>query len=155
MATLPAWDFTVAEAGIVAWIKAKAQTGDAAWARFVGTRKELAAVAEEMQKAPAVYVVYDGFVVASSNEYEALLAHRWFIVLALANAGSQREAEPLNDAAGPLMKQLFDLFGYTPPGCSSPLVPVTPPRPYFSPAKFAYYPLAFTTQSHHCASFMH
>ena len=152
MATVPAWDFTVAETGIVAWLKALTQQGSGAWCRMVATRKDLAAVAEEAQKSPAVWVVYDGFVVVRANEFNATLAHRWFVILAVATAASQRDAEPLNDLAGPWLKQLFELFGYTPPGCSTPLVPATPPRPYFSPAKFAYYPLAFVTQSEHCAA---
>lgn len=151
MATIPAWDFTVAEAGMLAWIKARTQQGPGAWCRTVGTRKDLAAVAEESQKAPAVWVVYDGFVVVRADENIATLAHRWFVILSVSTAASQRDAEPLNDMAGPWMKQLFGLFGFTPPGCSTPLVPATPPRPYFSPAKFAYYPLAFVTQSNHCA----
>lgn len=146
------WDFTVPEAGIVAWVKAKTQQGPGAWCRAVSTRKDLAAVAEEAQLSPAVWVVYDGFVVVSANEHVATLAHRWFVILSMSSAASQAEAAPLNDAAGPLLRQLFGLFGYVPPGCSTPLVPATPPRPYFSPARFAYYPLAFVTQSNHCAA---
>lgn len=151
MAMIP-WDFTSAEDGIVARVKGLTQQGAGAWCRSVGTRKDLAAVAEEAQLAPAVWVVYDGHVVVRADEHTATLAHRWFVILTISSAASQNEAAPLNDQAGPRLKQLFEgLFGWLPPGCSTPLVPSTPPRPFFSPAKFAYYPLAFVSQSAHCA----
>ncbi len=146
-----AWNFMLAETGMVDRLKATLQTGPNAWARAIGTRTELAAVTEDMQVVPAVYVVYDGFAVLDANEFEATLAHRWFVVIAVASAAAQREAAPRNQEAGPFMRDvLAALHGFLPPQCRSPLVPSTPPRPYFSPAKFAYYPLAFTTESYHC-----
>ncbi len=152
MSAPAAWDFMVPEAGIVDRLKATTQTGTGAWCRAVGTRAELAAVAEEMQVTPALYVVYDGFVVLAADEFSATLAHRWFVVLAVASAAGQRESAPRNQAAGPFMAAVLTaLHGYTPPGCKAPLVPTTPPRPHFSEAKFAYYPLAFSTESYHCA----
>jgi hypothetical protein len=149
-----AWDFTVAESGIVQRLKDRLQTGHGAWARQIGTRTELAAVVEEMQVVPAVYVVYNGFAVLSADECSAALAHRWFAVIAVSGiSAQQREAAPRNQEAGPYMRDvLHALHGWQPPGCSAALVPATPPRPYYSPAKFAYYPLAFTTESYHCAA---
>lgn len=147
------WNFLAAQVGIVDRIKAISQPEDGSgWARLVGSRKELAAVAEEMQVTPAVYVVYDGFaVLPSTDEYSLALSHRWLVVLAIGNAASQREAEVLDQEAGPLIGALIQsLHGYTPPQCTSPLVSSTPPRPYYSPAKFAYYPLLFTNGSVHC-----
>lgn len=145
------WNFHAAQVGIVERIKAFAQTGPDAWARAVGTRKELAAVAEEMQVTPAVYVVYDGFAVLAADEFSASLSHRWLVVLALGTAASQKEAEPLDQLAGPYIGQLIEhLHGYTPPQCVQPLVLATPPRPYYSPARFAYYPLLFITGSAVC-----
>lgn len=145
-----AWDFSDTEAGIVAWLKEHTQTGPNAWARVIGTRKELSAVAEEAQVAPAVYVVYRGFRVLEANEFEARLRHTWFVVLAVATAASQREAAPINDLAGRHLAQLFALHGQRMPGTTSPLIPATPPAPHYSPAKFAYFPLAFTHESYSC-----
>lgn len=148
--SLPDWDFSETEAGIVAWLKARTQSGPGAWAREIGTRKELAAVAEEMQVTPAVYVVYQGFRVVTATEDSFELAHRWFVVLAVATAASQREAAPINDLAGRYVSQLLNLNGQVMPGAGSPLLITTPPPPYYSPARFAYFPLAFTHTSFGC-----
>lgn len=148
------WNFLVAETGIVERIKKISQAPGSAWARFVGTRKDLATVAEEMQTVPAIYVVYDSFaVLPETDEFTLSLSHRWLVVLAMGTAASQREAEALNQSAGPYIGQLLSgLHGYTPPECSEPLIAGTPPRPYYSPARFAYYPLVFGTSSSHCSS---
>ncbi len=143
-------NFHAAEASIVAALQAALQSGDDRWARLVGTRKDLAATAEEMQMAPAVYVVYDGYTVLSASSFEAVLAHRWLVVIAVASAAQTREAAPLNTEAGPYVWDVVSaLHGVTPAGASSPLVPATPPRPYYSDAKFAYYPVAFTNEVRH------
>lgn len=141
-----AWNFHAAEGGIVERLKAVLQSGPGAWARAVETRDVLATVAEEMQTTPAVYVVYDGFAVLEANEQQALLAHRWLAIVAIGNATQGREAAPRNQEAGPRVADvLAALHGYRPPGSTTALVPATPPRPYYSDAKFAYYPVAFTT----------
>lgn len=146
------WNFLAAQPAIVQRIKDTAQAPGTAWARVVGTRKDLAAVAEEMQVTPAVYVVYDGFVVLPESDETLLsLTHRWLVVLALGNAASQAEAEQLDQAAGPLLANLLEvLHGHRLVGTAQPLVATTPPKPYYSPARFAYYPLLFTTGSTHC-----
>lgn len=145
-------NFLAAQPGIVQRIVDTAQAGGTAWARKVGTRKDLAAVAEEMQVTPAVYVVYDGFaVLPESDEYTLSLSHRWLVVLAMGNAASQSEALQLDQAAGPLIANLLvALHGHLPAGTTQPLVASTPPRPYYSESRFAYYPLLFTTSSIHC-----
>ncbi|WP_175716544.1 phage tail terminator protein [Burkholderia anthina] len=152
MITQP-WNFLIAEAGIVDRAKEISQTPGSAWARVVGTRKDLATVTEDMQTVPAIFVVYDGFAVKpETDESTLVLSHRWLVVLAMGNAGSQREAEVLNQQAGPYIGQLlWGLHGYTPAGCREPLMANTPPRPYYSPARFAYYPLLFATSSAHCS----
>jgi len=147
------WNFTVAEVGIVNRLKERVGSGPLAWARLVGTRADLAAVAEAMQMAPAVYVTYNGFAVASADEYACSLLHRWFATVAVSNVVDARESGPRNQEAGPYMASVLDaLHGFTPPDCNTPLVPITPPRPYYGSAKFAYFPLAFTTTSYHCAT---
>ena len=145
-------NFLAAQPGIVQRIKDVAQAPGTAWARLVGTRKDLAAVAEEMQVTPAVYVVYDGFaVLPESDEFTLALSHRWLVVLAVGHAASQTEALQLDQTAGPLIASLLvALHGHRPAGAAQPLVASTPPRPYYSDARFAYYPLLFTTSSVHC-----
>lgn len=148
------WNFTIAETGIVERIKLATQTGPDSWARKVGTRKFMTSITEDMQVVPAVYVLYRGFSILSASEYEATLAHRWGIVLAIGNATPGAEASPLNQEAGPLLGNLFALLhGFTAPACTTPLVPQTPPEPWFGESKFAYYPLLFTNQSYHCTNF--
>ncbi|MCK9987646.1 MAG: hypothetical protein AzoDbin1_04118 [Azoarcus sp.] len=144
------WNFHAAESGIVAELKAATQAGPGAWARAVETRDVLATVAEEMQTPPAIYVVYDGFVVIEADEQRALIAHRWLAVVAIGNATQGREAAPRNQESGPYVAAVIAaLHGYRPPGSMTALVPATPPRPYYSEAKFAYYPVAFTTSVLH------
>lgn len=144
------WNFHAAEAGIVEQLKACCQAGPGAWARAVETRDVLATVAEEMQVVPAVYVVYDGYAVLDADEQRALLAHRWIAVVAVSDASQGREAGPRNQAAGPYVADvLAALHGYLPPGCTGALVPAPPPRPYYSEARFAYYPVAFSAEVYH------
>lgn len=146
------WNFLAAQTGIVARIESVSQSGPDAWCRVVGTRKDLAAVSEEMQTVPAVYVVYDGFaVLPSTNEQVLVLSHRWLVVLAVGTAASQKDADRLDQLAGPYLGQLIQaLHGFTPEGCREPLVMSTPPRPYYSPARYAYYPLLLTNSTSHC-----
>lgn len=147
-----AWNFLEAQTGIVERIRDVAQSGPEAWCRLVGTRKDLAAVAEEMQTTPAVYVVYDGFAVLPGSDYMTLLlSHRWLVVLAIGTAASQKDADRLDQLAGPHIGALINaLHGFIPTGCREPLVMATPPRPYYSPARFAYYPLLLTNSTSHC-----
>jgi len=146
------WNFLEAQTGIVERVREISQSGPDAWCRLVGTRKDLATVAEEMQTTPAVYVVYDGFaVLPGSDEYALNLSHRWLVVLAIGTAASQKDADRLDQLAGPYIGYLIQaLHGYTPPQCREPLVMATPPRPYYSPARFAYYPLLLVNSTSHC-----
>jgi hypothetical protein len=145
-----AWNFTVAEAGIVDRLKVATQQGPAKWAREVGTRADMARVAEEQQNAPCLYVVYDGYVVQTADEYACQLLHRFLVVVVVKNAAAQREVSAIDADAGAKMKSVLQaLHGFKPPACTSKLVPTTPPRPYHS-AGFAYFPLAFAVESNHC-----
>jgi len=150
---MAAWNFLEAQTSIVERIRDVSQSGPAAWCRLVGTRKDLSEVAEEMQTTPAVYVVYDGFaVLPGSDELMLSLSHRWLVVLAIGNAAAQKEADRLDQIAGPHIGDLIQaLHGFKPRNCREPLVMATPPRPYYSPARFAYYPLLLTTSSTHCS----
>lgn len=144
------WDFHAAEGSIVAQLHTRCQTGPDAWAREIGTRAQLAAVAEEMQNCPAIYLVYDGYAVLDADAQRAVLMHRWLAVVAVSNAVQGRDSAPRTQEAGPYVGAVFQaLHGYMPVGSVEALVPATPPRPYYSEAKFAYFPVAFTTIAHH------
>ncbi|NMG48948.1 hypothetical protein GO613_12640 [Azoarcus communis] len=144
------WNFHQAEASIVAQLRACCQTGDGAWARDIGTRAALADTAEEMQSCPAIYVVYDGYGVLDADPQRAILAHRWLAVVAVANAVQGRESAHRTQEAGPFVGDVFRaLHGFMPVGSVEAMVPATPPRPFYSPARFAYFPVAFTTIAHH------
>lgn len=149
------FNLLAAEDGIVGRLKLLTQHGPDAWARMVGTRDYLATVAEEMQHAPAVYLVFDGLVVFDADEQRSSLGLRWLVVVVVSTAAQPAEAAPRNQEAGPLLASvLVGLQGYTPAGCASGLVPATPPRPFYSPGgRFAYYPLAFTARVMHSQRF--
>ena len=144
------WNFHAAEASIVEQLRQCCQHGERAWARDIGTRATLADTAEEMQHCPAIYLVYDGYMVAEADVQRAALIHRWLAIVAVANAVQGREAAPRNQDAGPLVGDVFRaLHGFMPAGSVEAMGPATPPRPFYSPAKFAYFPVAFTTVAHH------
>lgn len=140
-----------AEAAIVQRLEQVTQQGEGAWCRKVATRDYLASVSEEMQAAPAIYVVYDGLVVYDADEQRASMGHRWIVVVAVAvTASDQREAAPRNATGGRWMGEvLAALHGLLVPGHTHGLVPQTPPRPYYSEGgKFAYFPLVFMARAH-------
>lgn len=138
-----------AEAAIVQRLEQATQQGPDAWCRVIGTRDYLATVAEEMQTAPAIYVVYDGLVVYDADEQRASLGHRWLVVIAVETAQAPREAAPRNELGGERMHQVLSaLHGLQVPGHTHGLVPAQPPRPYYSPTgRYAYYPLAFVARA--------
>lgn len=147
------WDLLVGQPGIVARLEAATRQGPGAWCRKIATARELSDVVEDQQVTPALFVLHDAFQVVEADEFSATLVHRWFVVLSLKNAASQRTPSALDEEASQLLAKVLDtLVGFTPPRCASPLIPATPPRPFYSPAKFAYYPLAFTHKSFHCTT---
>lgn len=139
-----------AEAAIVQRLQQATQQGPQAWCRKVATRDYLASVAEEMQAAPACYVVYDGPVVFDADEQRLSMGHRWLVVIAVGvTAADQREAAPRNAEGGRFMGAVLQaLHGLLVPGHTHGMVPAQPPRPYYSEGgKFAYYPLAFVARA--------
>ena len=138
------WSLAALELDVVARLKAATQTGDNAWARVVGTRADIEDVREDQQLVPGVYAIYSGFSVKSADERSAELEHRLRVVLALRKAGSGKDTSSVNAEAGKRLAQLMlTLHGYTPVGCTTALVPATPPAIYHN-GPFSYYPLAFT-----------
>jgi hypothetical protein len=146
----PDWNWLAAETGILDRLKGRLQAGGAAWAREVAGRETLASVAEEMQNCPAVYVIYDGYAILDANEQQAHIALRFLAVLAIADATQGKGVTPRNQSASLFIGDIFSaLHGYRPPECITGLVPVTPPRPYYAPARFAYFPSAWETRLIH------
>lgn len=131
------------------------QQGPEPWCRLVATRDYLATVAEEMQTAPAIYIVYDGLVVFDADEQRTSMGYRWLVVIAVETAQTPREAAPRNELGGAYMHAVLQaLQGLLVPGHTHGLVPVQPPRPYYSPTgRFAYYPLAFVARAHFSTRF--
>lgn len=144
------WNFHQAEDSIKEQLRVCCQTGPGAWAREIGTRAALADTAEEMQNCPAAYLVWDGFLVLDADAQRAIFAHRWLVVVAVANAVQGRDSAHRTQEGGPYVGDVIRaLHGFMPVGSVEALVPATPPRPYYSEAKFAYFPVAFTTIVHH------
>lgn len=143
------WSITALEQDVAARLKKLTQTGSDAWARAVGTRADIEDVREDQQLVPGVYAIYSGFAIKSANEHSAEMEHRLRVVLALRKAGSGKDTAGINAEAGTRLAQLMrGLHGYTPAGCTTALVPVTPPPIYHS-GPFSYYPLAFTASTHY------
>lgn len=138
------WNFTALEQDVVARLKQLTQTGPDAWARIVGTRGDIADVREDQQVVPGVYAIYGGFVVKSANDNSAELEHRLRVVLALRQAAASRDAGAVNVEAGKRLAQLMKgLHGYIAAGCTTSLIPMTPPAIYHK-GPFSYYPLQFS-----------
>ena len=88
-------------------------------------------------------MIYRGFSVREASENRAEIEHRWLVVLAIAGPANTREPSAKDVAAGTYLPQLVQaLHGYTPAGCTTALVPETPPLPQVA-GRYVYYPLAF------------
>lgn len=136
------WNLTAIELDVVNRLKTMTQSGPDAWARIVGTRGDIVDVREDQQVVPGVYAIYGGFVIKSANDNAAELEHRLRVVLALRS--STKDTGAVNVEAGRRLAQLMKgLHGYTAAGCTTPLVPQTPP-PIYHKGVFSYYPLQFS-----------
>lgn len=144
-----ALDFSVPEAAIVQRLTALIATAPTACVKAVLTAPEIAAIEEERQVVPAVYVVYLGWAVEQSGSQEAryrvLYRHRWAITTAVSSVARMRESLARHSEAAPILKRVADaLHGWVPAQGFSALVPATPPAPAYSPG-FAYFPQVFST----------
>lgn len=151
MATMSAgqaMNFSLVEAAILARLTDKLMNTDAC-VRAVLTAPELAAVAEERQAAPAVYLVYRGFQVEGGGapDYRVTLVHRWIVTVAVTSVARMRESASRHSEAAEIIPRAFDsLYGWKPlPGWKA-MKPFSPPEPVYSPG-FAYFPLGFQTSA--------
>jgi len=152
MATID--NLLIAETAIVERVTAQMMTGSNAVLRKVLTMMDLASIPEEQQTVPSVSVVYDSHAVGGGSEVDlestATLKQRWITVVAVASAVRMRESAVRNQEAGPLLLALWNaLHGFEPGKGLSPLLPLTPPRAYYS-AGYAYFPLAWSTSLTMC-----
>lgn len=105
------------------------------------TSAEMAGVKENAQPVPAVHVVYDGVSVREEKGLVEII-ERWITFVAVRNLRSTRSGEDARQDAGPILDAVFAaLLGWQPTGVK-PLLPASPPRPYFN-AGYAYFPLAW------------
>jgi hypothetical protein len=147
-------NFLAEQDAIVARITEHLMTPPTACLRKIAVAAEMANIPEQSQLLPAVYVVYDGLGVggdAPTNEFAVEVQRRWITTVAVRNAAAQNTAERLTNDAGLLLRRLWDaLHGWRPGPDYSPLVPVSPPRPYHD-SEYAYVPLAWQTTRSECA----
>ena len=134
-------DFMALEPHIVALVKA-AVKGQAP-AVHVLTAADLADVKESAQHTPAVHVIYGGYVVAEAAGTSWRLDHKWYVVAAVRNVGTQKSGAAARKGAGALGALVTArLAGEKLPGASGPLQLTTPPPARYA-AGFQYIPSAF------------
>ena len=114
---------------------------------YVGTLDELEKVVEMRQRAPAVWVIYDGYIVQASPNPASkvvLLRQDWFVVVATKSAkGSGTAAVAKNEASALALTALGALIGY-PLGEGKYLQVSDAPGPEYD-AGYCHVPLAFAS----------
>ena len=134
--------FTTHEATMVARLKAK--LGDTV---YVGVLDELERVPEMRQRAPAVWVVYDGYIpIARQDNVPAVVALRmsWWVVAVAKSAKGQGGVEQAKSEAGLLAEAVLRaLLGFHLGGGKYLQVEEAPGPEY--DAGYCHLPLAFST----------
>ena len=89
----------------------KERLGDAI---HVGAMRELERVPEMRQRAPAVWVIYDGYRVGDNNGPAVqLVIQNWFVVVATKSARGNGDESAARDEAGELCQRVIEaLLGY-------------------------------------------
>lgn len=109
---------------------------------------ELERVPELRQKAPAVFVIYDGYTVGDRVEpgHVQSITQDWYVVCATKSAKGAGDTSAARDAASDLCSQvLAALLGY-PLGGGAYMKLADAPGPEYD-GGFCYVPLAFTTRA--------
>lgn len=111
------------------------------------TAADLADVKESAQKSPAVHLIYGGYRIAEDVGTAWRLAHKWFAVVVVRSAATQRTGKAARQAAGPMVAQVVGaLIGANPPGATRPLTLVSPPAASYS-GGYQYIPSAFEVET--------
>ncbi|MEG0976308.1 MAG: hypothetical protein RSD57_14535 [Comamonas sp.] len=138
-------DFMALEPHIVALVQKAVQGMKPAV--HVLTAADLADVKESAQKAPAIHVIYGGYVVTEDLRVTWRLRHKWYVVAAVRNVAKQRTGEAARAEAGSLGAGVAAaLAGASLPGAATGLSLVTPPAARYS-AGFQYIPSAFEVET--------
>lgn len=111
------------------------------------TAADLADVKESAQKSPAVHLIYGGYRIAQDVGTAWRLVHKWFAVVVVRSAATQRTGKAARQAAGPMVAQVVGaLIGANPPGATRPLTLVSPPAASYS-GGYQYIPSAFEVET--------
>lgn len=112
------------------------------------TAPDLAGVAEEQQKAPAVYVVYGGHQISQEQAEGSIveLQQTWHTVVVVRNVRTVRTGADVRADAGPIMGAVFRaLTGWRPSNDMRKLRPINSPRAGYSKG-YGYFPLSWTVK---------
>lgn len=112
------------------------------------TSSELANVQEEMQLAPAVHVMYQGYRPLEARHDGSVLRvqQTWMVVAVVRNTRNLASGGDARQEAGALSIKVWSaLTGFLPASAAKPLALATAPSAEFS-GGHQYLPLAFTTE---------
>lgn len=125
----------------------KSAVAGASPAVHVLTAADLGDVKESAQKSPAVHLIYGGYRIAEDVGTAWRLVHKWFAVVVVRSAATQRTGKAARQAAGPMVAQVVGaLIGANPPGATRPVTLVSPPAASYS-GGYQYIPSAFEVET--------
>lgn len=136
-------DFLAAEPLIIQRLKDKVQC-----ALRVDGAPELAAVQEESQVTPAIYVIYYGYLPGRENGQQGVreIELRWIVVVCVRNLRDVKTGGGVREDAGPLIYDTMTaLMGWRPDNHHTPLELEASPPPRIKPG-FGYFPMVFKTK---------
>ena len=111
------------------------------------TAADLADVKEQVQRTPAVHVIYGGYAVAEDQRTVWRLRHKWYVVAAVRNVAHQKSGKAARSGAGTLGAHVTRaLAGEKLPGAATTLSLVSPPPAKYA-AGFQYIPSAFEVET--------
>lgn len=145
MTTRETNDFMAMESELVQRIQAA--VADQKPAVHVLTSADLADVREELQKVPAVHVIYGGYRVVEAQGAKWRLAHKWLIVAAVRNVAQGQSGSAARREAGQLSAlATAAVAGESLPGATRASALVTPPPARYSKG-FQYLPSALEVET--------
>jgi len=115
---------------------------------------ELAQIEEKSQVVPSVHVIYDGWAPTQAVDQGAVqeIEHRWLAVVCVRSASQRNQAAGKRQKASEIIDEVIQAtIGWRPGQGYKPLLFADSPKPAYSDAGFAYFPLAFSTRTQHRA----
>lgn len=145
LTVLQANEFLALETRLVELLKA-AVAGQTP-AVHVLSAADLADVKAGNQRAPAIHVIYGGYVINEDQGTRVLLDHTWHAITVVRHVGATRSGEKARAQMGPLLALVMStLMGARVDGATLPLALTTPPKPW-QDAGTQYVPASFTAQT--------